>query len=174
MAKKRISEEQARAIVQEVAKGAKPADLAKKHGFSLGTYYNWRAKFAGGAKKAKAAPKKAAPKKAAPAKAKAAPKKAAPAKAKAAPKKAAPKKAAPAKAKAAPAKAKAAPKKAKATTGKRRGRKPGRKPATRRATSSKRTPAAIKAEVVKLQGQIKSIEAKIAKLKADYTNAVFG
>jgi len=64
MAKKRISEEQARKIVQEVADGAKPAVLAKKYGFSLGTYYNWRAKF--GSKKPKAAKKVKAAKKAAP------------------------------------------------------------------------------------------------------------
>ena len=65
MAKKRISEAQAKKIVQEVANGAKPADLAKKYGFSLGTYYNWRAKFGGSKPKAAktTAKKKAAPKK---------------------------------------------------------------------------------------------------------------
>ena len=63
MAKKRISEAQARKIVAEAAAGAKPADLAKKYGFSLGTYYNWRTKFGGGKPK-KAAVKKAVSKKA--------------------------------------------------------------------------------------------------------------
>ena len=62
MAKKRISEAQAREIVAEAAAGAKPVDLAKKYGFSLGTYYNWRAKFGGGKPK-KAAGKKAVSKK---------------------------------------------------------------------------------------------------------------
>ena len=163
MAKKRISEAQAKKIVAEVNAGAKPAVLAKKYGFSLGTYYNWRAKFGGKApKKAakKAAPKKAAAKKATPKKAaakKAAPKKAA--------KKAAPKKVA----------AKRGPK-----PGAKRGRKPaaskrGRKPAAKRATASTgRSATAIKSQIVGLQGQIKSIEAKIATLKSAYADAVFG
>lgn len=68
MAKKRITEQQAREIVKAVEAGAKPADLAKQHGFSLGTYYNWRAKFGSKKPAKKTAAKKAAPKKAAPAK----------------------------------------------------------------------------------------------------------
>ena len=152
MAKKRISEDQARKIVAEVAKGAKPADLAKKYGFSLGTYYNWRAKF-GAAKPKKAAAKKAAPKKAAAKKA--------------APKKAAAKKAAPEKA----AAKKAAPKKRGRKPGRKRGRKPAaRKPAGRPASGSA---SAIKNQILGLQSQIASIEAKIKELKMAYADAVF-
>ena len=158
MAKKRISEAQAKKIVAEVNAGAKPAVLAKKYGFSLGTYYNWRAKFGGKAPKKtakKAAPKKAAAKKATP-------------------KKAAAKKAAPKKAAAKKVAAKRGPK-----PGAKRGRKPakrrGRKPAAKKATASTgRSATAIKSQIVGLQGQIKSIEAKIATLKSAYADAVFG
>ncbi len=148
MAKKRISEEQARKIVAEVAKGAKPADLAKKYGFSLGTYYNWRAKF-GAAKPKKAAAKKAAPKKAAPKKAAAE---------KAAPKKAVVKKAAPKK------------------RGRKPGRKRGRKPAAKKTVatrSSASSATAIKNQILGLQSQIASMEAKIKELKMAYADAVF-
>jgi len=158
MAKKRISEEQARKIVQEVADGAKPAVLAKKYGFSLGTYYNWRAKF--GSKKPKAAKKVKAAKKAAPKKRGRKPGRK------------------PAAAKAAPAPAPAAK-----TTSKKRGRKAapkkrGRKPGRRKATAAKAAPAgsatAIKAKIVALQGRIKAAQADIAKLKVAYADAIFG
>ena len=121
MAKKRISEEQAKKIVQEVVDGAKPADLAKKYGFSLGTYYNWRAKFGG--KKPKAAKKASTAKKASAGK-KAAPKKRG--------RKPGPKPAAAA----APAPA------AKTASKKRRGRKPGRKRG-RKPAVVKAAPAAV-------------------------------
>jgi len=144
MAKKRISEAQAKKIVQEVANGAKPADLAKKYGFSLGTYYNWRAKFGGSKPKAAktTAKKKAAPKKRG--------------------RKAAPK---------AKAVAKAAPKKRGPKPGaKRRGRKPA---VAKKATTS-RSASAIKTRIVALQNQIKSANAEIAALKVAYADAVFG
>jgi len=69
MAKTRLSEAQVKKILQEVGNGAKPTDLAKKHGFSLGSFYNWKSRFgipkAGGSAPASApAAKKAAPKKA--------------------------------------------------------------------------------------------------------------
>jgi len=152
MAKKRISEEQARKIVQEVVDGAKPAVLAKKYGFSLGTYYNWRAKFGG--KKPKAAKKVKAAKKAAPKKRgrKPGPKPAA----------------APvpvAKATSKKRGRKAAPKK--------RGRKPGRKPAAVSAAPAG-SATAIKAKIVALQGRIKAAQADIAKLKVAYADAIFG
>ena len=130
MAKKRISEAKAREIVAEATAGAKPADLAKKYGFSLGTYYNWRAKFGGAKPKKKSAPKKAAAKKAATKKAVA--------------KKAAPKK---------------------------RGRKPGRKAVSKKSTAT--GAAAIKKQIIGLQGQIAQIEAKIRELKIAYADAVF-
>lgn len=155
MAKKRISEEQARKIVQEVTDGAKPADLAKKYGFSLGTYYNWRAKFG--------APKPSASK----AKPKAKAKKAAPKKRgrKPAAKKAAATTAAPAKAK------KAAPKKRGPKPG---GKKRGRKPAAKKVASAPSSAAAIKSRIMELKGQIKSAEAEIVTLKSAYADAVFG
>jgi len=166
MAKKRISEAQAKKIVQEVANGAKPADLAKKYGFSLGTYYNWRAKFGGSKPKAAktTAKKKAAPKKRG---RKAAPKAKAKAVAKAAPKKRGRKAAAP-KAKVA---AKAAPKK--------RGPKPGakrrgRKPAAAKRAGSPKSATAIKSRILALQSQIKAANAEISQLKSVYADAVFG
>ena len=151
MAKKRISEEQAKKIVQEVANGAKPADLAKKYGFSLGTYYNWRAKFGG--KKPKATKKVKTAKTAK----KAAPKKRG--------RKAAPKPAA------APSKATSTKRRRKATS-KKRGRRPSRKPATVRTAST--GAGAIKSKIVALQGRIKAAEAEIAKLKVAYADAIFG
>ena len=160
MAKKRISEEQARKIVQEVTDGAKPAVLAKKYGFSLGTYYNWRAKF--GAPKPSAS--KAKPK----AKAK-----------KAAPKKRGRKPAAK-KAEATPTPAAAAPVKAKKAAPKKRGPKPGRKkrrgrkPAAKKVALAPSSAAAIKSRIMALKGQIKSAQAEIATLKSAYADAVFG
>ncbi|MEL6389414.1 MAG: helix-turn-helix domain-containing protein [Bacteroidota bacterium] len=63
MAKKRLSEKDVLAILQEVANGAKPTDLSKKHGFSLGSFYNWKNKYGlpGGATKTASAAPKAAP-----------------------------------------------------------------------------------------------------------------
>jgi len=146
MAKKRISEEQAKAIVKQVEGGAKPAVLAKKHGFSLGTYYNWRAKFGSGAKP-KAAKKKAAPKKAA--------------------KKAAPKAAAPKAAKKAPAKRRGR------KPGRKPARRRATKKATPAARATGGA-AGIKMKIQGLQAQIKTAQAKIEVLKKEYADAIFG
>ncbi len=61
MAKTRLTEPQVLKVLQEVANGAKPTDLAKKHGFSLGSFYNWKSRYGiptkgGAAPEAKAAP----------------------------------------------------------------------------------------------------------------------
>lgn len=54
MAKKtRLSEDQIRAILAEHAGGAAVGDLVKKHGVSAASFYNWKAKFGGGAAKSK-------------------------------------------------------------------------------------------------------------------------
>jgi putative transposase len=43
----RFTEEQIIAVLQEHEAGAKTADLARKHGVSEATIYNWRAKYGG-------------------------------------------------------------------------------------------------------------------------------
>ncbi len=47
MKRKRFSEEQIIRILREHEAGAKTADLARKHGVSEATLYNWKAKFGG-------------------------------------------------------------------------------------------------------------------------------
>jgi putative transposase len=47
MKRKRFSEEQIIGILREQEAGAKTADLARKHGVSEATLYNWKAKFGG-------------------------------------------------------------------------------------------------------------------------------
>ena len=47
MKKKRFSEEQIIAVLKEHEAGMKAGDLARKHGISEGTLYNWKAKFGG-------------------------------------------------------------------------------------------------------------------------------
>ena len=47
MKKKRFSEEQIIGILREHEAGAKAGDLARKHGISEATLYNWKAKFGG-------------------------------------------------------------------------------------------------------------------------------
>ena len=42
-----ITEEQIVAILKEHELGAKTADLARKHGISEATLYNWKAKYGG-------------------------------------------------------------------------------------------------------------------------------
>ena len=43
----RITEEQIIALLREHEAGAKTADLARKHGISEATLYNWKAKYGG-------------------------------------------------------------------------------------------------------------------------------
>jgi putative transposase len=43
----RFSEEQIIAVLREHEAGAKTADLARKHGISEATLYNWKAKYGG-------------------------------------------------------------------------------------------------------------------------------
>lgn len=43
----RFSEEQIIAVLREHEAGAKPVDLARKHGISEATLYNWKAKYGG-------------------------------------------------------------------------------------------------------------------------------
>lgn len=47
MKRSRFSEEQIVAILKEHELGAKAADLARKHGISEATLYNWKAKYGG-------------------------------------------------------------------------------------------------------------------------------
>jgi len=45
--KKRYSEEQIIGFLNEVDAGVPVKELCRKHGFSEGSYYNWRSKFGG-------------------------------------------------------------------------------------------------------------------------------
>ena len=47
MKKKRFTEEQIIAVLKEHEAGMKTGDLARKHGVSEATLYNWKAKFGG-------------------------------------------------------------------------------------------------------------------------------
>jgi len=47
MKRSRFSEEQIVVILKEHELGAKAADLARKHGISEATLYNWKAKYGG-------------------------------------------------------------------------------------------------------------------------------
>lgn len=47
MKRARFTEEQIIAVLKEHEAGAKTADLARKHGVSEATLYNWKAKFGG-------------------------------------------------------------------------------------------------------------------------------
>ena len=47
MKRKRFSEEQIIGVLREHETGAKTADLARKHGVSEATVYNWKAKYGG-------------------------------------------------------------------------------------------------------------------------------
>jgi putative transposase len=47
MKKKRFTEEQIIAVLKEHEAGMKTGDLARKHGISEATLYNWKAKFGG-------------------------------------------------------------------------------------------------------------------------------
>ena len=47
MKRKRFTEEQIIGILREQEAGAKAEDLARKHGVSEATLYNWKAKFGG-------------------------------------------------------------------------------------------------------------------------------
>jgi putative transposase len=45
--KKRLTEEQIIAVLQEADAGVKIADLCRKHGITSATYYKWKSKFGG-------------------------------------------------------------------------------------------------------------------------------
>ena len=47
MVRKRYTEEQIIAVLNEAEAGARTADLCRKHGMSDATFYNWKAKYAG-------------------------------------------------------------------------------------------------------------------------------
>ena len=47
MVRKRYTEEQIIAALNEAEAGARTADLCRKHGMSDATFYNWKAKYAG-------------------------------------------------------------------------------------------------------------------------------
>lgn len=47
MKRKRFTEEQIIAVLREHEAGAKAGELARKHGISEATLYNWKAKFGG-------------------------------------------------------------------------------------------------------------------------------
>ena len=47
MVRKRYTEEQIIAVLNEAETGARTADLCRKHGMSDATFYNWKAKYAG-------------------------------------------------------------------------------------------------------------------------------
>jgi putative transposase len=47
MKRKRFTEEQIIAVLREHDAGAKAADLARKHGISEATLYNWKARYGG-------------------------------------------------------------------------------------------------------------------------------
>ena len=47
MVRRRFTEEQIIAVLNEAEAGAKTADLCRKYGMSDATYYKWKAKYAG-------------------------------------------------------------------------------------------------------------------------------
>lgn len=47
MKRSRFTEEQIIGVLKEAESGAKTAELARKHGFSEATFYNWKAKYGG-------------------------------------------------------------------------------------------------------------------------------
>ncbi len=47
MKRKRLTEEQIIGVLKEAEAGAKTGDLARRHGISEATIYNWKAKYGG-------------------------------------------------------------------------------------------------------------------------------